>query len=166
MLDRLTSPENLSAARRNERRAWYMQIAITIILILALAAWGIGLIRTWIYPTVAITKVTIADAQALSPTVVCPGDTLTVNFTFSGDEAATLVVDATTTDATSGRTVAYSTPHRLIYDGVGAKPVLDEWVVTELPPGKYLRNVAVSSGSKATAFASDSVAIEIGADCP
>lgn len=165
MLDRLTSDDNREKAKRDERRARYQQSAISIILGLLILAYAIGFIRSWLYPTVTITKVTISGTHALSPTSACPGDLLTVGFDFSGDGAATLIVDATTTDATTGQTLIYSTPKKLIYDGKGSKPVIDQWLIPDLGPGTYRRLLAVSSNARSTAIDQSAVDFSVRGDC-
>lgn len=155
MLDRLTSDEQRAKDAKAEKTARQTQRVLTYVLV-ALIAWGLG---RWIYsliwPSEIVTEISISKAVIVGESEVCPGDTLHVAYEFSGDGVGAVELDATT--STISETVAYSERKRDIYNREALKVVHDEWIVTELPPGEYQRNVAVSSTNRSTAFDNASV---------
>lgn len=165
MLDRLTSDEQREKDKRNERRARYSQVAITITLILLLAAWVFGLAKSWLYPSETVTEIQISNVRAMGAVIVCPGDSISASYSFHGDGVGNLLADRTVDDATTGETVVFGKASRIIYDKVADKPVKESLIVPDLPPGQYLFKVSVSSSSRSTAFDSGEFTFTVRADC-
>lgn len=139
------------------------------LLLLALLVWGA--VSWW------QNRVNISDARVVGESALCSGDSLTIAFTLHVNNDGILIRDASTQRVSPPKTIIFSDWLRFPIKGPVDERIVVAWRVPKkyadfetgrlvaLPPGEYLRNIAVSSLSGRDDTDMESIPFSIREDC-
>lgn len=163
--DSLYSPKPRSGVERNIILTQRILAALLVFVVVVpfLASW-------WIreqYPS--IDEIDIKNLTMVGKTNLCVGDPIVWEYDFSAAGEGTLVRDRTLWSVTPPRTMIYSEREFFILPGAISQHLQETWYVPEtyrnpatakhepIPPGTYKRLLSISSPTRSTMIAIDSV---------
>lgn len=140
---------------------------------------GVPLVGTWWLSRQIpmVNTVSIDTVRTTSEMALCHGDKLVFEYNFHARGAGVLVRDLTAYNVDPPKTMVFSSSRRFILDGPVDQHLREAWTIPHtyhnyetdedepLPPGNYLRYLAISSPSRSTVIAIVAVPFLIREDC-
>lgn len=175
-LDHLLSDEQLLKNKRDENSA-RLQKTISIVTLIALVAmWIWANYKTSQLPVV--NTISVQDAHIVGNHVVCPGDVIHYAYLFHAEGTGVLVRDRVLWRVTPPpKTMVFSASRRFILAEAIDQKLTEAWHIPEsylnpetdleepLPAGDYRLIFAISSPSRSTVIAIESVDLIVRGDC-
>lgn len=142
--------------QHTERRVQVINYILAFLLTVVLV-WGVYL--AWLnsqQPKIESLTLVPGSVRLVSPTALCPGDTLKVAYALDVDGSGVIVSDDTVTK--DNHTVKFSVSRREFIDHTLRNIYEDEWTIPDKPemaindrlvwvPGKYVRYISIAASN-------------------